>query len=77
MIYLDDSDNQGNNFLYSDASVVVTDSSTTKTVNIPKTTMLYYTLGQALLFGGYRSKHEVDEKSDEEQRNTLIVEMED
>ena len=75
MIYMDNSGNDGSDFLYSDAHVLVTDSKTTKKIKIPKTTMLYENVAQALLFGGWRSKEEVDEMDDDDKRNTLIVEL--
>jgi len=76
MIYMDNSDNDGSDLLYSDAHVLVTDSKSTKKIKIPKTTMLYENVAQALLFGGWRSKEEVDEMDDDDRRDTLIVELE-
>ena len=75
MIYLQNPENKGTDFLYSDAHVTVTDSKSTKKVKIPKTTMLFENVGQALLFGGWRTKEEVAEMDDDEKRNTLVVEM--
>ena len=76
MVYLDDSSNQGADFLYSKSQVLVTDSEETNIVKMRKTSMKYNSASQALLFGGWRTKQEVDEMSDEEKRNTLIVELE-
>ena len=76
MIYLENTENNGNDFLYSDASVLVVDSSSARRVKIPKTTMTYNNIAQVLLFGNYRTKDEVDEMEDDDRRNTVIVELE-
>ena len=76
MIYLENKENNGNDFLYSDASVLVVDSTTARRIKIPKTTMRYENLAQALLFGNFRTKDEVDEMSNRDRKNALIVELE-
>ena len=76
MIYLGNEEDTGRNFLYSDASIVVADSDSLTRVNIPVTHMSYQSLREALLFGGWRTVSEVTDMSEEDQRNTLIVELE-
>ena len=76
MVYLENEDGSGSDFLYSDASLIIADSVSVTRVQIPTTHMSYQTLREALLFGGWRSVSAVSEMSTEDQRNTLIVELE-
>ena len=76
MIYLGNEEDTGRNFVDSGASIIVADSTSLTRVNIPVSSMPYQSLRAALLFGGWRTVAEVNEMSEVDQRNTLIVELE-
>eukprot|EP00090_Calanus_glacialis_P046780 TRINITY_DN934_c0_g1_i4.p1 TRINITY_DN934_c0_g1~~TRINITY_DN934_c0_g1_i4.p1 ORF type:complete len:3509 (+),score=786.17 TRINITY_DN934_c0_g1_i4:1199-10528(+) len=76
LIYQENTESSGRDFPHSHSSVVVVDSDSATRVQIPNTRMSYNTVREALLFGGWRTKGAVEEMSEEDRRNTLIVELE-
>ena len=76
LIYQENLEGSGRDFAHSRSSLVVVDSVSVTRVEIPTTRMLYRTVREALLFGGWRTKEEVVEMSEDTRRNTLIVELE-
>ena len=76
LVYLSNDETSGRDFTYSGASLTIVDSTSGTKVEIPRTRMMFNTVAEALLFGGWRSKEAVDSMSEEARRNTLIVELE-